>query len=60
MSEARRDRTTVDDAVAELRAIRSSDPCAAIAMTTLKATIHTLETHWSDRSDGREPGSSSG
>lgn len=33
-------------AVEELRAIRSSDPCASIAMTTIKATIHTLETRW--------------
>lgn len=35
-------------AVAELRSIRSNDPCAAIAMTTIKATIHTLETQWFD------------
>lgn len=33
-------------AIEELRAIRSTDPCAAIAITTVKATIHTLETHW--------------
>lgn len=33
-------------AIEELRAIRSTDPCAAIAMTTIKATIHTLETRW--------------
>ncbi|HSJ91258.1 MAG TPA: hypothetical protein VK917_04275 [Ilumatobacter sp.] len=35
-----------DAAVGELRSIRSNDPCASIAMTTIKATIHTLETHW--------------
>lgn len=39
-------RTAVRAAVAELRSIRSNDPCAAIAMTTIKATIHTLETRW--------------
>lgn len=33
-------------AIAELRSIRSNDPSAAIARTTIKATIHTLETHW--------------
>ena len=33
-------------AVAELRSIRSTDPCAALAITTVKATIHTLETRW--------------
>lgn len=33
-------------AVDELRAIRSTDPCASIAITTVKATIHTLETRW--------------
>lgn len=36
----------VRDAVDELRAIRSTDPCASLAMTTIKATIHTLETRW--------------
>lgn len=41
-------RRDVETAIDELRAIRSSDPCAAIAMTTIKATIHTLETHWLD------------
>lgn len=39
-------RTDVTAAIDELRAIRSSDPCAAIAMTTIKATIHTLDRHW--------------
>lgn len=38
--------TAVRAAVAELRSIRSTDPCASIAMTTIKATIHTLETRW--------------
>ena len=33
-------------AVAELRSIRSNDPCAALAITTVKATIHTLEARW--------------
>lgn len=33
-------------AIVELRSIRSTDPCAAIALTTIKATIHTLETRW--------------
>jgi hypothetical protein len=33
-------------AVAELRSIRSTDPCASIAIATVKATIHTLETRW--------------
>lgn len=36
----------VRSAIAELRAIRSTDPCAAIAIATVKATIHTLETRW--------------
>ena len=26
--------------------MRSTDPCASIAMTTIKATIHTLESRW--------------
>lgn len=39
-------RGEVRTAIRELRAIRSTDPCAAIAMTTIKATIHTLETRW--------------
>ena len=39
-------RSDVDQAIDELRTIRSTDPCAAIAMTTIKATIHTLETRW--------------
>lgn len=33
-------------AIDELRSIRSTDPCASIAITTIKATIHTLETRW--------------
>lgn len=41
-------------AIEELRSIRSTDPCAAIAITTVKATIHTLETHWVG-GDGRTP-----
>ena len=45
MSPDRADRA-VRAAVDELRAIRSNDPCASIAMTTIKATIHTLETRW--------------
>lgn len=36
----------VEAAVRELRAVRSSDPCASLAITTVKATIHTLETRW--------------
>ena len=36
----------VRSAILELRSIRSTDPCAAIALTTIKATVHTLETHW--------------
>lgn len=39
-------RADVLAAVEELRSIRSTDPCAAIANTTIKATIHTLETRW--------------
>lgn len=42
-------REEVDEVLHELRAVRSSDPCASIAMTTIKATIHTLETRWLDR-----------
>ncbi|MFP5487181.1 MAG: hypothetical protein ACLGHQ_02595 [Acidimicrobiia bacterium] len=41
-------------AIVELRSIRSTDPCAAIAVTTIKATVHTLETHWIAAS--RRPG----
>ena len=33
-------------AIEELRSIRSTDPCASIALTTIKATVHTLETRW--------------
>ena len=40
------DRDVVRDAIVELRSIRSADPCASITMTTIKATIHTLETQW--------------
>lgn len=36
----------VREAIRELRSIRSYDPCAAQALTTIKATIHTLETRW--------------
>lgn len=36
-------------AIDELRSLRSTDPCAAIAMTTIKATVHTLERHWIGR-----------
>lgn len=36
----------VRSAIRELRSIRSTDPCAAVALTTIKATVHTLETHW--------------
>lgn len=42
-------------AVRDLRAIRSNDPCAAIAMTTIKATIHTLETRWMTADDRAAP-----
>jgi hypothetical protein len=44
-------------AIVELRSIRSADPCAAIAMATIKATIHTLETRWlsTDRTPGSPP-----
>jgi hypothetical protein len=52
---ARRD-ASVRAAVAELRSIRSDDPCAAIAMTTIKATIHTLETRWLVDGDGCDGG----
>lgn len=38
--------TTARDAIEQLRSMRSTDPCAAIAMTTIKATVHTLEQHW--------------
>lgn len=41
-------RAAAQAAVDELRAIRSTDPCAALAITTVKATIHTLETRWID------------
>lgn len=30
----------------ELRTIRSTDPCASLAIATIKATILTLETRW--------------
>ena len=40
-------------AIRDLRAIRSNDPCAAIAMTTIKATIHTLETRWLTAAEDR-------
>ena len=48
---------TVRAAVDELRSIRSNDPCASIAMATIKATIHTLETRWlaADRTDDEPP-----
>lgn len=36
----------VQAAIDELRAMRSTDPCAAIAMTTIKAAVHTLERYW--------------
>lgn len=46
----RHDDAPIDDpvrsAIRELRSIRSTDPCAAVALTTIKATVHTLETHW--------------
>ena len=46
---------SVERAIAELRSIRSSDPSTAIAMSTIKATVHTLETHWLGTSpDGRD------
>lgn len=53
MSDARRPAlTAVELAIAELRSIRSNDPTAAIAMTTIKATIHTLESRWRPRLGG--------
>ena len=38
--------------------MRSTDPCASIAMTTIKATIHTLETRWlvADQAADEPPG----
>jgi hypothetical protein len=42
-------------AIEELRSIRSTDPCASIAMTTIKATIHTLETRWLTAEAERAP-----
>jgi hypothetical protein len=47
-------RSDVRSTIQELRAIRSTDPCAAIAMTTIKATIHTLETRWSPATTVRD------
>lgn len=44
--EAQIDVDRVREAIRELRSIRSYDPCAAQALTTIKATIHTLETRW--------------
>lgn len=32
--------------IEELRSLRSTDPCAAILMTTIKATVHTLNRYW--------------
>lgn len=36
----------VREAIAELRSIRSTDPCAAVALSTVRTTILTLETRW--------------
>ena len=38
--------TAVRAAIAELRSIRSTDPCAAVALSTVRTTILTLETRW--------------
>lgn len=44
--EAAGGRPDVAEALRELKTLRSNDPCAAIAVTTVKATIHTLDTRW--------------
>ena len=46
-------RSEVVAAIRDLRSIRSNDPCATIAITTIKATIHTLESRWLAATDDR-------